>query len=126
MENTTSGQLFAGPDMVEAGTSNPSAEFLASLAAAAEEAAAAAKAEAEESGEEALEHKLPEGPSLTWVTVPVDQVTSFLSGYASGTQAPVKTLADKDRAGYKATPTPLAPVPTPEPSAASGHDSEEL
>lgn len=124
MENTTSGELFAGPDMVEAGAANPSAEYLAALAAW-----QAREAEEQEEGtvhrDDGLEHKIKEIP-LTWVNVPVEQVTAFLNGYASGALTPIKTLSEKDRAGYRATPTPLAPAPTPEPQDDAAGEHEEL
>jgi len=114
-ENTTTGQLFAGPAISSLASAHPPADFVQAQASARAERAAAKAAEAAAARDDdspSLEHILEgegEEEALDWVEVPHAPVAEFLRGVLQGRLQPVKTLPT---AGKAATPTPLAPRPT--------------
>jgi hypothetical protein len=89
MEDTEQGLLFAAQDFTVAATSHPPPEFLAAHPPEPEVNETAVSADAETGGGMP---KLPKLPPLTWVEVPVAEVTDFLEGYFMGRLAPLKAL----------------------------------
>lgn len=109
LENTTSGQLFAGPPIASLAAENAPEEFVQAQARAVLDRAAARAAEAASRSESGgVEHKLEleEDVPLEWTSVPHAPVAFFLRSALEGSLLPVKTLPTS---GKLASPTPLAP-----------------
>ncbi len=93
LEDTEQGLLFAAPDFTIPATSHPSPEFLAAHPPPPPEDEVVEEAAVDaETGEAAPPSKMPKLPPLTWVEVPVREVTAFLQGYFTGRLPPFKAL----------------------------------